>query len=200
MSDAVVLKGRRVTLRPLTVADFAQWHEVRTRSRDWLLKWEPRRPAGSPDVVDSRAGFAARCRARDRERQLGAGFGFGIFEGARFCGEINVNGVQRGPFQSAYVGYWIDEACAGKGLVPEAVVIVCRHAFEDLDLHRLQISIIPRNKASRRVMEKLEFRDEGVAVRYLEINGAWEDHIRFAITAEEWDERRVELLGAWVTP
>jgi ribosomal-protein-alanine N-acetyltransferase len=198
MNDLVVLKGRRVTLRPLAVGDFNQWHEVRTRSAEWLTKWEPRRPPGAPDVVDSRAAFAARCRARDRERQLGAGYGFGIFNGPRFCGEINVNGVQRGPFQNAYVGYWVDEACAGQGLVPEAVVVVCRHAFEELGLHRLQIAIIPRNTASRRVVEKLKIRDEGVAVRYLEINGQWEDHIRFAITLEEWRERRAELLAEWI--
>ena len=197
MNDLVVLKGRRVTLRPLAVADFSQWHEVRTRSAEWLTKWEPRRPPGAPDVVDSRAAFAARCRARDRERQLGAGYGFGIFNGPRFCGEINVNGVQRGPFQNAYVGYWVDEACAGQGLCPESVVVVCRHAFEELGLHRLQIAIIPRNTASRRVVEKLEIRDEGTAVRYLEINGVWEDHIRYAITLEEWRERRTELLARW---
>ena len=199
MIDPVVLKGRRVTLRPLTVADFGQWHEVRTRCEDWLVKWEPSRPAGSPDVVESRAGFAARCRARDRERQLGAGYGFGIFVGHRFCGEINVNAVQRGPFQNAYVGYWVDEKFAGEGLIPEAVVVVCRHAFEELSLHRLQIAIIPRNRASRRVMEKLDFREEGIAVRYLEINGVWEDHVRYAITAEEWAERREELFTTWVT-
>lgn len=193
-----VLKGRRVTLRPLTVNDFGQWHEVRTRSNDWLVKWEPRRPPGAPDVVESRAAFAARCRARDRERQLGAGFGFGIFDGPRFCGEINVNNVQRGPFQNAYVGYWVDEACAGRGLVPEALVVVLRHAFEDLALHRVQIAIIPRNSASRRVVEKLAIRDEGTAVRYLEINGVWEDHIRYAITAEEWKDRRAELLAGWI--
>jgi ribosomal-protein-alanine N-acetyltransferase len=193
-----VLKGRRVTLRPLTVNDFGQWHEVRTRSNDWLVRWEPRRPPGAPDVVESRAAFAARCRARDRERQLGAGFGFGIFDGPRFCGEINVNNVQRGPFQNAYVGYWVDEACAGRGLVPEALVVVLRHAFEDLALHRMQIAIIPRNTASRRVVEKLAIRDEGTAVRYLEINGVWEDHIRYAITAEEWKDRRAELLADWI--
>ena len=193
-----VLKGRRVTLRPLTVNDFGQWHEVRTRSNDWLVKWEPRRPPGAPDVVESRAAFAARCRARDRERQLGAGFGFGIFDGPRFCGEINVNNVQRGPFQNAYVGYWVDEGCAGRGFVPEALVVVLRHAFEDLALHRMQIAIIPRNTASRRVVEKLAIRDEGTAVRYLEINGVWEDHIRYAITAEEWKDRRAELLAAWI--
>jgi len=200
VNDAAVLKGRRVTLRPLAVADFPQWQEVRRRSHEWLVKWEPRRPPGAPDVVDSRSAFAARCRARDRERQLGTGYGFGIFVGARLCGEINVNGVQRGPFQSAYVGYWIDETCAGKGYVPEAVVVLCRHAFEDLGLHRLQIAIIPRNTASRRVVEKLGIRDEGVAVRYLEINGKWEDHIRYAITAEEWKDRREELLKEWVAP
>jgi ribosomal-protein-alanine N-acetyltransferase len=195
--DSVVLKGRRVTLRPLTVADFSQWQEVRTRCEEWLVKWEPSRAAGSPDVVESRAGFAARCRARDRERQLGAGYGFGVFVGHRFCGEININAVQRGPFQNAYVGYWVDEACAGEGLIPESVVVVCRHAFEDLALHRLQVAIIPRNHSSRRVMEKLEFREEGIAVRYLEINGAWEDHVRYAITAEEWRERGEELVTRW---
>jgi ribosomal-protein-alanine N-acetyltransferase len=196
--DPVVLKGRRVTLRPLTVADFSQWHEVRTRCEPWLVKWEPSRPPGAPDVIDSRAGFAARCRARDRERQLGAGYGFGVFVGARFCGEVNVNAVQRGPFQNAYVGYWVDEDCAGQGLVPESVVMVARHAFEDLALHRLQVAIIPRNVASRRVMEKLQLREEGVAVRYLEINGTWEDHVRYAITAEEWEERREALLKEWI--
>jgi ribosomal-protein-alanine N-acetyltransferase len=195
-----VLKGRRVVLRPLVVTDFAQWQGVRRRSHDWLTKWEPRRPPGMPDVTDSRSAFAARCRARDRERQLGTGFGFGIFVDGEFAGEININGVQRGPFQSAYVGYWIDEAAAGHGYVPEAVVVLCRYAFEELGLHRLQIAIIPRNAASRRVVEKLEVRDEGTAVRYLEINGVWEDHIRYAITGEEWKDRRMDLLTSWVYP
>lgn len=194
------LHGRRVTLRPLVVGDFGQWSEVRQRSAGWLTKWEPQRPPGSADVTTNRSAFAARCRARERERQVGAGYGYGIFVGHRFCGEINVNGVQRGPFQSAYVGYWIDEDCAGRGYTPEAVVVVARHCFEDLALHRLQISIIPRNRASRRVVEKLQLRDEGIAVRYLEIDGTWEDHIRYAITAEEWAERRDELLACWVLP
>ena len=77
-------------------------------------------------------------------------------------------------------------------------MVVCKFAFEQLGLHRLQISIIPRNKASRRVMEKLQYREEGVAQRYLEINGAWEDHVRYAITSEEWEERRDELSAAWL--
>ena len=197
-AEATTLRGRRLVLRPLEVADFAEWQEVRRRCADWLLVWEPRRAPGTPDPVESRDAFAIRCGARHRERQLGSGYGYGIFVDGQFAGEVNLSIVQRGPFQSAYVGYWIDQARAGQGYVPEALVVLLRHAFEDLDLHRVQISIIPRNSASRRVVDKLGIRDEGVARRYLQINGVWEDHVRYAITAEEWAERRDELWKEWV--
>ena len=195
-----MLHGRRVTLRPLEIDDFPAWQEVRRRNHDRLLVWEPRRIPGAPDPVESRDAFAIRCGARQRERQLGTGYGYGVFvdQGATFAGEINLSIVQRGPFQSSYVGYWIDEAQGGRGYTPEALVCVCRAAFEDLNLHRVQISIIPRNRASRRVVEKLDIRDEGTALRYLEINGVWEDHIRYAITAEEWDDRGKDLIRDWL--
>ena len=109
-----------------------------------------------------------------------------------------MSSVQRGPFQSAYVGYWIDEARAGNSYVAEALVVVAKHCFEELRLHRLQIAIIPRNRASRRVVEKLDIREEGTALRYLEINGVWEDHVRYAITSEDWDARHEALLKEWV--
>ena len=192
------LKGKRVTLRPLTGADWDQWREVRYRSRDWLVKWESRPAPGHPDPADDRRAFLARCGARDRERELGAGFGFGIFTDGQLAGEINLNSIQRGSFQNAYVGYWIDHHHAGRGLMPESLVTLMRFAFEDLGLHRVQVSIIPRNGPSRRVVEKVGLRHEGVAERYLEINGVWEDHMRFALTAEEWQARRDDLLGAWV--
>jgi [ribosomal protein S5]-alanine N-acetyltransferase len=190
--------GRRIVLRPLSVNDFPAWSEVRCRNAEWLLRWEPKRLPGQPDVTTDRDAFAVRCSARERERQLGTGYGFGLFVDGRFAGEINLSAIQRGPFQSAYIGYWIDEAEAGKGYTPEALVVVARFAFEDLRLHRVQIAIIPRNRPSRRVVEKLKLRDEGVAERYLEINGVWEDHVRYAITTEEWDQRRDDLLAEWV--
>jgi ribosomal-protein-alanine N-acetyltransferase len=199
-SSSISLPGRRIVLRPLVPADWEAWREVRIRCRDWLVKWEPRAAAGHPDPTEDRRAYVARCSARDREREVGSGFGFGVFVGGRFCGEINLNSIQRGPFQNAYIGYWMDEAMAGLSYTPEAVAVLVQFAFEELGLHRVQISIIPRNSASRRVVEKLALRDEGVALRYLEINGTWEDHIRFAITAEEWAERRDELRRAWIVP
>ena len=198
MSAAVMLHGRRVLLRPLTLHDFDAWREVRRRCHDWLTKWEPRRIPGQPDTVEDRHAFSARCSVRMREIQLGTGYGFGIFVDGSFAGEINVNSIHRGAHQSAYIGYWIDEKLAGHGYMPESVVTVLRFAFEELALHRVQISIIPRNTASRRVVEKLNLRDEGLAQRYLEINGTWEDHLRYAITSEEWQERRDELLRDWI--
>ena len=125
-------------------------------------------------------------------------FGFGLFIDGIFAGEINLNSVQRGPFQSTYVGYWVDERQAGNGYVPEAVVLSARFAFDEQNLHRIQISIVPRNLASRRVVEKLAIRAEGVSERYLEINGVWEDHIRYAMTSDEWDQRRAELTARWL--
>jgi len=192
------LRGRRITLRPLVADDFDSWREVRWRSAEWLLKWEPRPAPGSPDPTSSGPAFAARCGARQREWHLGTAYGFGIFIEGAFAGEINLSGVQRGPFQNAYVGYWIDEKHAGHGYVPEALVVVAQFAFEELSLHRVQIAIIPRNQPSRRVVEKLALREEGIAARYLQIDGVWEDHVRYAMTSEEWAERRDELLGTWV--
>ncbi len=192
------LIGRRIVLRPLRANDFAAWREVRQRNVEWLTKWEPQRIPGQPDTTQDRDAFLVRCSARERERQLGTGYGFGIFVDGVFAGEINLNAVQRGPFQSAYVGYWIDERHAGHSYVPEAVVALAKFVFEDLHLHRMQIAISPRHSASRRVVAKLGLRDEGIAVRYLEINGVWEDHVRYALTREEWAERREELLAAWI--
>ena len=191
------LLGRRLVLRPLLVDDYPQWNEVRTVNEDWLTRWEPQRIAGQPDVVQSRQAFSSRCAARQRERQLGTGYGFGIFVDNMLAGEMNVSSIQRGPFQNAYVGYWIDQRHAGQEYTPEALVVAMRFAFEDLRLHRLQIAIIPRNRPSRRVAEKLGIRLEGTAERYLEINGNWEDHLRYAITTEEWHER-VDEFGAWL--
>ena len=82
--------------------------------------------------------------------------------------------------------------------MPEALVVILKFAFEELHLHRLQISIVPRNSSSRRVVEKLNLRCEGLAEKYLEINGIWEDHLRYAMTVEEWEIRNKEMTSSWL--
>lgn len=192
------LHGRRVVLRPLGPADFSAWREVRVRNEEWLVPWEPRRQRSLPDPTRDRSAFEARCSARDRERAADHAYPFGVFVDQQFAGEVNLNNVTRGALQSATVGYWIDQARAGQSYIAEAVVVLSRFAFEQLQLHRLEICIVPRNVNSRRVMEKLRFRNEGIAERFLEINGTWEDHVRYAITAEEWARREIELVTEWI--
>ncbi len=192
------LYGRRVVLRPLVPQDFNGWSEVRRRNGEWLTKWEPARLAHHPDPETNRDVFAARCGARERERHAGSQYAFGIFVDGAFAGEINLNNVVRGAFQSATIGYWIDRSRAGHSYMSEAVVTLAQYAFESLNLHRIEICIIPRNNNSRRVVEKLNIREEGIAERFLEINGVWEDHVRYGITVEEWLQRREEYLTQWL--
>jgi ribosomal-protein-alanine N-acetyltransferase len=198
--EGPVLVGPRVFLRPLRSADFSEWRAVRVRSRHWLEPWEPLPEPGSPDPVADVEAFRARCGAWDRQRHFDSAYGFGLFlTDGSFVGEVSLGSVQRGPFQSAFIGYWIDRDHAGQGLVPEGVALVVRYGFEDLGLHRLEAAIVPRNHASRRVAEKLGLRDEGTARRFLQIRGVYEDHVRYAITAEDWVERRDELTARFLT-
>ena len=115
----------------------------------------------------------------------------------RFAGEVSLGSVQRGPFQMGYIGYWIDEALAGHGYVPEGVVLMMRYAFEALQPAPPR----GRDRAAQRARAGASPRSSGYAtraprVRFLQIQGVYEDHIRYAITAEEWHERGHELVGA----
>jgi ribosomal-protein-alanine N-acetyltransferase len=199
-ADVHELVGARVLLRPLRGDDWDAWQEVRTRCREWLERWEPRPEPGSADPATDRDAFRARCAAWERQRHFDAAYGYGLFlVDGTFAGEVSLGSVQRGPFQMAYIGYWVDEALSGHGYVPEGVVLLVRHAFETLKLHRLEAAIVPRNTASRRVAEKLGLRDEGVARGFLQIQGVFEDHVRYAMTADDWSTVGPALVDRFLT-
>ena len=194
------LIGPRVMLRALEVGDYDAWRDIRMRGRDWLEPWEPLPDVGSPDPVGDIDAFRARCGAWERQRQFDTAYGFGVFlRDETLMGEVSLGSVLRGPFQSAFLGYWIDEKHAGNGYIPEGVTLAIRYGFETLGLHRLEAAIVPRNDRSRRVADKIGLRDEGTARRFLQIRGVWEDHVRYAITAEEWEVRKRELERAFLT-
>lgn len=94
----------------------------------------------------------------------------------------------RGAWQNAVLGYFVDADQNGKGFATEAARLALGFAFGHAGLHRVQAGVMPRNERSIRVLAKTGFRNEGVALRYLEIGGMWEDHIIFAITREEWTD------------
>ena len=82
----------------------------------------------------------------------------------------------------------MDRAVAGRNITPTAVALTIDECFSGLGLHRIEIAIRPDNQASLRVVDKLGFRQEGRAARYLHINGRWHDHLLYALTTEDAPE------------
>ncbi len=172
-----------IHLRPPHMGDYAAWAELRALSRDHLTPWEPQ---WTRDEL-SRDAFRRRVRHYQRELREDLGYAFFLFRDLddRLFGGITLSNVRRGVTQAAAVGYWIGKPFAGRGLMTKAVSGVVRFAFEELKLHRLEAACMPSNAASIRVLEKNGFQREGLARRYLKINGVWQDHLLYATLADD---------------
>jgi ribosomal-protein-alanine N-acetyltransferase len=180
-----ILRDGDVTLRPLRMRDATAWMESRRRNVEWLRPWEATRPGGPSMFGMSAAVFTAMTRRLRADGRAGKALPFVILLNGEFAGQLNVAGVVRGSMDSAHIGYWIDERFAGRGVMPTAVALVVDHCFGPVGLHRIEVNIRPENVASRRVVEKLAFREEGIRERYLHISGEWRDHLTFALVRDD---------------
>jgi ribosomal-protein-alanine N-acetyltransferase len=179
-----------LTLRPLRQRDSREWRTVRARNAEWLRPWE----ATSPEpAIDAPPTYSAMVRRLRTEARDGRTMPFVIAFGGDLVGQLTVGGISWGSLRSAHIGYWVDQRVAGRGIMPTAVAMATDHCFE-VGLHRMEINIRPENLASRRVVEKLGFRPEGLRPRYLHIDGDWRDHLSFALTV---DEVPGGLLARW---
>lgn len=170
-------------LRPLTANDAEALLKLRVKNRDFLNQFEPVKPVRYFTLSEQRRELEyGEQMTREDRRYV---FGVYLAEGDVLVGRISVDNVVRGAWQNATIGYFIDRENNGRGLGTEAVTAAIRFAFEVAKLHRLQAGVMPRNVASVRVLEKAGFRYEGVAARYLNINGVWEDHNLYAVTVED---------------
>ncbi len=179
-------------LRPIRRRDAREWREVRNRNRDWLRPWEATVPPGLPQAETQTFGQMARyLRAEAADGRM---LPFVVEYEGRLVGQLTVAGIMWGSLCSAHIGYWVDKAVAGRGIIPTAVALAVDHCFFTLGLHRIEVNIRPENRPSRRVVEKLGFREEGLRPRYLHIDGGWRDHLTYALTVEEVPEG---LLNRW---
>ncbi len=178
-----VIAGRGLLLRPLLPGDYAEWAELRARSRFHLTPWEPEWP--SDDLT--KIGFRRRLRHYQREARDDLGYAFAVCEepSGRIFGGITLSNVRRGATQAALLGYWIGIPFNNHGYTTEAVRTMLRYAFGPLHLHRIEAVSRPENIASIRVLQKNGFTREGYARRLLKINGAWADHLVFAKLAND---------------
>jgi len=185
----VELADGPVLLRPYRRSDARDWSAVRRANEGWLAQWEPT-PYGSWYELNAPSAFRAVYADLRRAARHGVAMPFAVClvdgaGGARLVGQLTLGNIVRRAFCSAYAGYWIDAAVAGRGVMPTAVALAVDHAFRFGGLHRIEVNIRPENRASRRVVEKLGFREEAYHPRYLHIDGAWRDHLGYALTTED---------------
>lgn len=170
-----MLADDRVMVRPPTAQDEAEYIALNRASSALHHPW-----VAPPTTSETFAAYLARSQREDTAYML-------ICERAtgRIAGSVNLSQIFYGPLQSAYMGYSIGAAFAGRGYASAGVHLALRHAFGPLQLHRVEANIQPANAASIALVRRLGFTREGFSRRYLFIDGDWRDHERWAILAED---------------
>jgi ribosomal-protein-alanine N-acetyltransferase len=178
-SPEPLLSGEGVYLRPAIPADFSAWSRLRAASRVFLEPWEP----SWPDDDLTHQAFRRRLRRQEEDIARDEAYPFFIFDqiSDELLGGITLGGVRRGVSQTGTLGYWMGAAHAGKGRMTRAVATTVDFAFSKLRLHRVEAACIPDNAPSIALLERNGFRREGYARSYLKIDGAWRDHVLFAL-------------------
>ncbi|HZA05062.1 MAG TPA: GNAT family protein [Propionibacteriaceae bacterium] len=170
-----------VGIRVVTEDDASTLAELLTGNRTFLAPWDPVRD-DAYFTVDGQRDLLARSL-----RRLRSGIdwpGVITVDGAP-VGRVNLNNVIRGAFCSADLGYWVDQAHNGRGVATAAVGAVVQLAFTELGLHRVQAGTLLHNRGSQKVLERNGFTPIGVAPRYLNIAGRWQDHLLFQRLADD---------------
>lgn len=178
-----ILLGDHVLLRYPQMSDFESWSELREASRGFLAPWEPTWP---PDDL-TRNAFRRRLRRYAQESRQDTSYAFFVFdrENGPLVGGCTLSNVRRGVAQAVSLGYWMGERHSGKGMMRDAVRTLIPFVFDRLGMHRLEAACLPSNERSTRLLLGLGFTQEGLARRFLKINGTWQDHLLFALLDED---------------
>ncbi len=176
-------QGKNVFLRPPEYKDWQEWSYLRKENMSYLKPWEP-----TWNVHElERSHFVKRVRFFEKLSINDEAYSFLIFEkpNLQLIGEININNVQRGVVQSCSIGYWISENKMGLGFMSEAISLIKKFSFDELELHRIEAACLEKNQRSLNTLKKNHFNIEGVARKYLKINGKWQDHVLLSCINEK---------------
>ncbi|HEU0095428.1 MAG TPA: GNAT family protein, partial [Rhizomicrobium sp.] len=178
-----VIKGQGIYLRYPRIADYAVWAKLRGDSRDFLAPWEP---VWADDEL-TRGAFRRRIKRYQKETRLDSAYVFFVLRESddALLGGVTLSNVRRGVTQCCTLGYWIGAQFARKGYMTSAVKALVPFIFRTLGLHRIEAACLTDNDASKNLLARTGFRQEGLARRYLLINGAWADHLLFALLKDE---------------
>ncbi len=173
-----------VGLRPVRLRDAAQWSRTRLADRAHLEPWEPSTELDWV-VRHSVSSWPSVCSGLRAEARKGRMLPFAIELDGQFAGQLTIGNVTHGALRSAWIGYWVASKSTGGGVATAALALGLDHCFGPVMLHRVEATVRPENAASRAVLAKAGFREEGRLKRYLDVDGAWRDHLLVAITFEE---------------
>jgi ribosomal-protein-alanine N-acetyltransferase len=178
-----VIQGANIYLRYPRIGDYHNWALLRGESREFLTKWEP---VWAEDEL-TRGAFRRRIKRYQKETRLDSAYVFFVFRKSddRLMGGCTLSNVRRGVTQCCALGYWIGARFARQGFMQDALAALIPFVFKTLGMHRIEAACVPENGPSRSLLGKLGFREEGLARRYLLINGEWSDHILFALLEDE---------------
>ncbi|WP_108658610.1 GNAT family N-acetyltransferase [Acuticoccus kandeliae] len=181
LNEGTILRGEKTFLKMPLATDYTEWSQLRAESRHFLKPWEPIWPRD--DLT--RMAFRRRIRRYHREIRSDEGYALFVFESehGQLAGGLTLAHVKRGVTQSCSVGYWMGERFAGQGLMGDAVRRIVPFCFDVLGLNRIEAATLPHNERSMRLLRRVGFSEEGYARRFLCINGAWRDHVLFALCA-----------------
>ncbi|GFG74862.1 GNAT family N-acetyltransferase [Mycobacterium botniense] len=173
-----------IRLRPVRMRDGAQWSRIRLADRAHLEPWEPS-AEGDWTLRHTVSSWPGVCSSLRSEARKGRMLPFAIELDGQFCGQLTVGNVTHGALRSAWIGYWVSSAATGGGVATGALALGLDHCFGPVKLHRVEATVRPENAASRAVLAKVGFREEGLLRRYLQVDGAWRDHLLVGLTVEE---------------
>lgn len=171
-------------MRPVRLRDGAQWSRLRLAERAHLEPWEPSSEV-SWEARHTISSWPAVCSGLRGEARRGRMLPFVIELDGQFAGQLTIGNVTHGALRSAWIGYWVTKQSNGAGVATAALALGLDHAFGPVMLHRVEATVRPENAASRAVLAKAGFREEGLLKRYLDVDGAWRDHLLVALTIEE---------------
>ncbi|OEH94180.1 GNAT family N-acetyltransferase [Bacillus solimangrovi] len=185
----ILYETERLILRQVDDSFAQQVLAYYERNRDFLTEWEAQKPAEFYTIDVQRLNLRRDIEIFAR----GDSLKLWIFKKvdndySNVIGCITFSLITRGIFQSCFVGYKLDQGQLNQGFVTEALRKAIEVMFKDFGLHRIEAPIMPRNKASIKVAEKLGFENEGLSRKMLKVNGIWEDHIRWVLLNEHEQE------------
>jgi ribosomal-protein-alanine N-acetyltransferase len=182
-----------VRLRPVRLRDGRQWSRLRLSDRAHLEPWEPVAEVNW-EARHAISSWPSICSGLRGEARRGRMLPYAIELDGEFCGQLTIGNVTHGALRSAWIGYWVASPVTGGGVATAALALGLDHALGPVMLHRVEATVRPENVASRAVLAKVGFREEGLLKRYLEVDGAWRDHLLVAITVEELEGSATSTL------